>query len=354
MCHNPKTFSRRDRMKALILSGGTGTRLRPLTYSQAKQLIPVANKPILFYIIEKVAAAGIKDIGIIVGDTYKEIMARVGSGDRWNVNITYIPQPDPLGLAHAVKTASQFLMDSDFLMILGDNLFQMRLDKIIEEFYSNRPNASILLHRVENPSGFGVAVVENGQITKVVEKPGEFISNLIITGIYIFDHSIFNAIDRIRPSPRGELEITDAIQKLLDTGGKVTYSLTEGWWKDTGSPYDILEANRRILEDSAASSEDAPGENTTIEHCVIHNPVRIGRNSTIINSSLGPFVSIGSNVTVENCTIQNSIILDNSCLKNVGKLIVDSLIGRSSIVEVKNQGTSHVRLLVGDLCEIII
>lgn len=340
-------------LKALILSGGTGTRLRPLTYTNPKQLIPVANKPILFYIIEKVARAGISDIGIITGNTYEEIKAAVGNGDRWNVNITYIYQPNPLGLAHAVKTASPFLQDSNFLMILGDNLFHMELDILIDDFYKNHSNASILLHRVENPSQFGVAVVQNGHIVKLVEKPKEFISDLIITGIYIFDKSIFPAIDKIKPSLRGELEITDAIQKLLDTGGKVTYELTKGWWKDTGKLHDVLEANRLIMDDAAAAPKK-PGSNITIENSILREPVILGDNSTIIGSTIGPYTSIGSNVRVENCQIEDSILLKDTTMKNVGPKISKSLIGKNSVIEGQNDEVPAINLLVGDCCKVIL
>lgn len=341
-------------MKALILSGGTGTRLRPLTYTNPKQLIPVANKPILFYIIEKVARAGISDIGIIVGNTSDEIKAAVGNGDQWNVNITYIHQPDPLGLAHAVKTASSFLGDSDFLMILGDNLFHMELDILIDDFYQNHSNASILLHRVENPSQFGVAVVENGQIVRLVEKPKEFISDLIITGIYIFDQSIFPAIDKIKPSQRGELEITDAIQKLLDTGGKVTYELTKGWWKDTGKLCDILEANRLILEEVDTMPEGQSKSDAVIKNSTIQCPAIIGNNSTIIGSIIGPHTSIGSNVTIENCQIEDSIVLRDTTVKNVSYKIIKSLIGKNSVIEGRNGEVPAISLFVGDHCEVII
>lgn len=347
-------------MKALILSGGTGTRLRPLTFTNAKQLIPLANKPILFYIIEKVVKTGITDIGIIVGETHEEIKAAVGNGDRWNINISYIYQPFPLGLAHAVKTASDFIGGSDFLMILGDNIFSMELDVLIDNFYSNGGNTSILLHRVENPAQFGVAVVEEGRIVKLVEKPKEFISNLIITGIYIFDKSIFPAIDTTEPSQRGELEITGAIQKQLDTGGKVHYELIKGWWKDTGKLQDILEANRLLLDDIGSGLETLPdvdsiytgklqtGKNVVVNNSIIMGPAVIADGSVISGSYIGSYTSIGKGVMIHNCEIDNSIILDDTQLDNINKRISSSLIGKSVAIKGADKRPFTNSFLIGD------
>ncbi|MCR4436854.1 MAG: glucose-1-phosphate thymidylyltransferase [Clostridiales bacterium] len=347
-------------MKALILSGGTGTRLRPLTYTNAKQLIPVANKPILYYIIEKISKVGIEDVGIIVGDTHQEIKIAVGNGNRWGIRTTFIHQPFPLGLAHAVKTASSFIGDSDFIMILGDNLFQMELDEIINNFYLNNSNASLLLHRVDNPSEFGVAVVENGRIVKLVEKPEDFISDLIVTGVYVFDKSIFNAISHINPSPRGELEITDAIQKLLEMGGKVSYTLTSGWWKDTGKICDVLEANRLILDspDGIAGSSCVlgtlfnnrihMGQNVTVENSVIQGPAVIGDDAVITGSCIGPYTSVGKRVEIINSHIENSIVLDNTKVENIGKKISGSLIGKNVTIKNSKSGQDSLSFLLGD------
>jgi glucose-1-phosphate thymidylyltransferase len=238
-------------MKALILSGGTGTRLRPVTYTHAKQLMPLANKPTLFYIIEKIAKCGITDVGIIVGDTREEVIRAAGSGERWNIGISYIFQQNPLGLAHAVKTAEEFLGGEDFLMALGDNAFNMELDPFIKSHYIHHANTSLLLYRAENPSQYGVAVVDGDHVVRLAEKPKETISDLIITGVYFFDRSIFKAIDATSPSARGELEITDAIQKQIETGGRVCCELLTGWWKDTGKDRDLLEANRLVLDETA-------------------------------------------------------------------------------------------------------
>lgn len=353
-------------MKALILSGGTGTRLRPLTYSHAKQLIPIANKPILFYIIEKIVSAGIKDIGIIIGDTGNEVRKAVGNGEVWGANITYIHQTLPLGLAHAVKTASGFLGESTFLMILGDNLFSMELNSFIEHFEKSRANTSVLLHKVVDSTGFGVAVVKDEQIEKLIEKPDKNISDLIITGIYLFDNTIFKAIDEIKPSPRGELEITDAIQKLLETGGKVTYKIVKGWWKDTGKLYDILETNCLLLDSmtesdlysyySGTANTDRifTGQNVRIDSCNICGPVIIGHNCKISNSHLGPYVSIGDNVTITGCDIENSIILEDSTFENVPNKISMSLVGRYVTLKGIRESPHSTSFFTGDNDSIVI
>jgi len=352
-------------MKALILSGGTGTRLRPLTYSSAKQLLPLANKPILFYIIEKIIKAGITDIGIIVGDTQEEVKATVGDGERWGIKITYIHQPCALGLAHAVKTAAEFLGDSDFVMILGDNVFNMDLDIIIKNFYTNKANTTILLHRVDNPSQYGVAVVKDDCIIKLVEKPKDYISDLIITGVYVFDKSIFPAINQTPPSARGEYEITDAIQKQLDMGGKVTYELVRGWWKDTGKLEDMLEANRLILDELESECKIAayPGssilgkvvldKSVIIKDSVIQGPVHIDQDAVIINSFIGPYTSLGKRVRVEECEIDNCIVLNDTKLIGINKRISKSLIGKNvSIIGGINKRPLISSFLLGDNSEI--
>ena len=351
-------------MKALILSGGTGSRLRPLTYTNAKQLLPLANKPILFYIIEKIVDAGINDIGIIVGDTGEEIKSKVGYGRKWGANITYIYQPIPLGLAHAVKTASSFIGDSDFLMILGDNIFEMNLNSLVYNFYKSKSNSSILLHKVLDPSQYGVAVVEDDKIVKLVEKPKEFVSPFIITGVYIFDKSIFNAISNTKVSKRGELEITDAIQKQLDLGGKVSYELIKGWWKDAGKLQDILEANRLILDD-IRSSVNTPtnensiysgklqmGKNVLIENSIITGPTTIADDVSIKNCFIGPYTCIGQGVNIVNCEIENCIILENSSLLDIDKRISNSLIGKSVLIRGAQRRPYTNSFLIGDNSEI--
>jgi len=336
-------------MKALILSGGSGVRLRPLTYTGAKQLLPVANKPILFYIIEKIVQAGIREIGVIVGDTCEEVEAAVGSGESWGVDITFIRQSEPLGLAHAVKIAADFLRPDDFIMVLGDNLFQMDLTGVITDFRTKAVNAMIVLHESDNPSQYGVAVVDGEHVIRLVEKPRDPPGNLIITGIYIFDESIFDAIEKTVPSKRGELEITDAIQALVDMGGKVGYCLTEGWWKDTGSLEDLLEANRLVL-DGMGGMIGTDGQ-MVLKDSVLEGPVVSGSNVSITGCRLGPYVSIGDNVTLSGCRIKNSIILEGAVVKNLNKDITSSLIGKDTTIE---GGCTAMAFFVGSGNKIIL
>jgi glucose-1-phosphate thymidylyltransferase len=339
-------------MKALILSGGTGTRLRPVTYSTAKQLIPLANKPVLFYLIEKAVSAGIRDIGIVVGDNHKQIKAEVGNGEKWDADITYIYQEMPLGLAHAVKTASEFIKGEDFLMLLGDNVFQENLDEFLNHFYSVRSNASLLLHRVKNPASFGVALVENGRIVRLVEKPERNISSMIITGVYIFDKSIFEAVNAIKPSGRGELEITDAIQGLIDHGGSISFKTTKGWWKDTGKLSDVLEANRLLMDDILREDKFPVGKNVTVKNSVINGPAIFGDSSVIINCVIGPYTCIGQNAVLENCRISNSIVMEGAVIKNMKESLAASFIGKNTVIEGINNSKRHSTFFVGDSCQI--
>jgi len=347
-------------MKALILSGGTGTRLRPFTYTRAKQLLPIANKPILVHIIEKVARAGIKDIGIIVGDTHEEIKAEVGIGSRWGVDISYIHQLSPLGLAHGVKTAASYIQDDDFLMILGDNLLEMELKTIMDFYYSSRSNACILLHKVSNPSEFGIAEIDGTRVKRLVEKPKQYISDLAVIGVYVFDKTIFHAIEEIKPSERGELEITDAIQKLVESGAKVSYQLTSGWWKDTGSPQDMLEANRLVLSDISDTNEytsgnivtsvsDSPyGHGISVINSIIKAPVVIGESTKIINSVIGPYVSVGTEAVIDRCVIENSIIMEGTKLENIKGTISSSLIGKNVTIRGFFNETGSSSFIIGD------
>jgi glucose-1-phosphate thymidylyltransferase len=251
-------------MKALILAGGKGTRLRPITFSMAKQLVPVANKPVLFYGLEAIAAAGIREIGVIVGDTAAEIERAVGDGSRWGVRVTYIPQPEPLGLAHAVLTAEPYLQDEPFIMYLGDNLVTSSIQPLIEAFQQRQPNALILLAEVPNPQEFGVAELQGERVVRLIEKPKQPPSNLALVGVYLFDKHIFEAARAIQPSWRGELEITDAIQYLIDHGYTVESQQITGWWKDTGSLDALLEANRLVLEDLQPSQRGGAGRDDPV------------------------------------------------------------------------------------------
>lgn len=347
-------------MKGLILSGGKGTRLRPITYTGAKQLIPIANKPVLFYGIEAIRDAGITEVGIIVGDTREEIMQAVGNGSRWGIRVTYIHQPEPLGLAHAVKVAKDYLQDEPFVMYLGDNLVKEGITPFVREFAQVRPNAQILLARVPNPQDFGVAVLEGDRVVRLIEKPKHPPSDFALVGVYMFDAHVFEAVDAIQPSARGELEITDAIQYLVDNGYQVRSHVISGWWKDTGTLDAILEANRILLEHierdvradvdtcSHLHGRVAIGEGTRVRNSVVRGPVIIGSNCLIENAYIGPFTSIADNVKVIASEIEHSVILEGCCILNVGSRVEDSLLGRDVTVCRDESKPRAVRLMLGD------
>ncbi len=348
-------------MKGLILSGGKGTRLYPLTYTSAKQLIPVANKPILFRVIESIRDAGIEDIGIVVGDTADEVQEAVGRGGRWDVNITYIRQEHPLGLAHCVKISRDFLGDDRFVMFLGDNVIQGGISPLISEFAGSAWNSQIVLTRIAHPENYGVAELdEEGHIRRLVEKPKEPPSDLALVGIYMFDHHIHEAVDKIAPSQRGELEITDAIQWLVTNGRAVHPYVHRGWWIDTGQPGDMLEANDLVLEEldykveGYIDRDSQVGRRVTIQrgaeiiNSVVRGPSIIGENSRIINSYVGPFTSIYHDVVVENSEIEHSMVLEHSRIENVGARIQDSLIGRDVNISRSPIKPRALKLTLGD------
>ncbi|MBI5574314.1 MAG: glucose-1-phosphate thymidylyltransferase [Elusimicrobia bacterium] len=345
-------------MKALVLSGGKGTRLRPITHTSAKQLVPVANKPILFYGLEAIADSGIKDVGIIVGDTKNEIMSAVGDGKKFGIKVKYIPQEAPLGLAHAVKIAQSFLKDDEFVMYLGDNLIRDGIKSFVDEFRKKKPNSQILLAKVPNPQQFGVAELKDGKIVKLVEKPKQPKSDLALVGVYMFDKNIFEAVHKIKPSWRGELEITDAIQYLVEKKFNVIPHIINGWWKDTGKLEDMLEANRIILdtlkkenlgkvENSTIEGKVVIQKNAEIKNSTIRGPVIIGENCKIFNSYIGPFTSVYFNTVIENSEIEHSIILENSKVKDV-KRVADSLIGQNVEVLKSEKKPQAYRIMVGD------
>jgi glucose-1-phosphate thymidylyltransferase len=346
-------------MKALVLSGGKGTRLRPITHTFAKQLVPIANKPILFYGLESLVRAGIRDIGIVVGDTRLEIERAVGDGSRFGASVTYIPQEAPLGLAHAVQISRDYLKDDDFVMYLGDNLLKEDLSAFVDQFRQTKADAQILVTPVPDPSQFGVVVLQDGRAVKLVEKPKDPPSNLALVGVYMFTPAIFKGIAAIRPSARGELEITDAIQSMIDQGFTVRPHRVQGWWKDTGKLDDLLEANRLILSDISASSEgEADAESkiegnvviekgARIEKSVVRGPAIIGERSVIRNSFIGPFTSIYHDVVVENSEVQHSILLEHARLVNI-RPVEGSLIGqRAEVIQTKSKPSAY-RIMVGD------
>ncbi len=352
-------------MKGLILSGGKGTRLRPLTYTSAKQLVPVANKPVLFYAIETLVEAGITDIGIIVGDTRDEIKAAVGTGERWGIKVTYLPQEAPLGLAHAVKIAEDYLGSSRFVMYLGDNMIEESIRPLVEEFERGNGefNCQILLKQVDNPQSYGVAQLDPTnpeRVVRLVEKPREPISDLALVGIYMFDKNVFEAVNAIKPSWRGELEITDAIQYLVDAGYRVRPRTVRGWWVDTGKQADMLEVNRLILDrlepqiegmvdrDSSITGKVVVAKSAEIINSVVRGPAIIGEHCRIVNSYVGPFTSINHHCVITDSEVEHSIILENSQILDISGRIEDSLIGRNVVVEKSPIKPKAYKLLLGD------
>ena len=341
-------------------------RLRPLTYSQQKQLIPVANKPILFYAIEDIVNCGIDEIGIIIGPNREQIIETVGDGSRWNVKITYIDQNEPLGLAHAVKISGEFLGDDSFVMYLGDNLLKGNITKHTEHFKKSNADASILLTHVKNPSQFGVAELnDDGSVMRLTEKPKEPKSDLALVGIYMFKSKIFDAIKNIKPSWRNELEITDAIQYLIDHNLKVDSAIVKDWWKDTGKPEDILEANHLVLDElepyNKGTLDDgaiirgkvAIGDGTTIHKgSIVKGPAVIGRNCEIgPGTYIGPYTSIGDNSRIINGEIEYSVIMDDAIIE-CDKKIVDSLVGKGVKIFERNKLPKGHKFVIGDNSEV--
>lgn len=353
-------------MKALILCAGKGTRLRPLTFTNAKPLIPIANKPTIVYSLEMIKEAGITEVGIVVNpDNKKDFEETLGNGSQLGLSITYIVQEKPKGLAHAVSISEEFLKDEEFLMYLGDNLVTVDLGKFIKEFNSQNMDSFILLTPVEDPSRFGIAIIEDGKVKKVIEKPKEPPSNLAIIGVYIFKPIVFEAIKNIKPSWRGELEITDAIQWLLENEKNVGAHIVYGWWKDTGKPEDLIEANRKVLEQLRESkNEGIIYENSTVQgnvvigkgsrilNSVIRGPIIIGENVLISDAYIGPYTSIGSNVTIENAEIENSIILDKATIAHLETRLDSSVIGANATVVHSDRKPKTIRLVVGDYSKI--
>ena len=347
-------------MKALILSGGKGTRLRPITHTSAKQLVPIANKPILFYGIEAIRDAGVTDVGIVVGDTEPEIRAAVGDGSAFGVKVTYIRQQAPLGLAHAVKVSHDFLKDDSFVMYLGDNLILDGITPLVEEFRRDRPNSQILLAKVPHPEEFGVAELDGNRIVRLVEKPKQPRSDLALVGVYMFDATIFEAVDAIKPSFRNELEITDAIQYLIDQGRVVHHHVIGGWWKDTGKLEDILEANRMVLSrakraihgttdsDTRLEGDVVVGKGSVVTNSLLRGPLCVGERCRIENAYIGPFTSIYDEVKIRNSEIEHSIVLERCTIEDIPVRIEASLIGKEVRIQRSRRKPSAYRFMVGD------
>jgi len=356
-------------MKALILAGGAGTRLRPITHTSAKQLVPVANKPILLYGIEAMVSAGITEIGVIVGDTRDEVMAALGDGSQWGAHITFIPQDAPLGLAHCVLIAVDFLGDDDFVMYLGDNLLEQDLGAFVRAFEAARttadpPAAQILLKRVPDPHRFGIAELDDaGHVVRLVEKPADPPTDLALVGVYLFDRTINDAVRAIAPSPRGELEITDAIQWLVDQGLRVRQEELTGWWIDTGKLTPLLEANRLLLEKIESRVDGEVDAATVVDGRVVieagarvtgstlRGPLVIGAGAVVEHSFIGPFSAIGDRCVVRNSEIEHSVVMSDSRIDDIPRL-EDSLIGKDVVVSRSQARPRALRLMVGDHCQI--
>jgi glucose-1-phosphate thymidylyltransferase len=351
-------------MKGLILSGGKGTRLRPITHTSAKQLVPVANKPVLFYGIEAMAAAGIEEIGIIVApETGDEIRAVVGDGSRFGVAITYVEQNEPGGLAHASLTAETYLDGEAFVMYLGDNLLQGGITELVDSFRASRPDALILLTPVDDPENYGVAELEDGRVTRLVEKPREPATNLALVGVYMFTAGIHDAARAIEPSARGELEITDAIQYLVDGGKRVEPHIVRGWWKDTGRLDDMLEANRLVLDriepqiDGELIESQCDGRviveaGAVLERTTVRGPAVIGAGARITDAYIGPYTAIGENCVITSAEVEHSILLEGSKVCNLEGRMESSLLGRNVTIARGVRQPRAYRFMVGDNSEI--
>jgi glucose-1-phosphate thymidylyltransferase len=350
-----------DALKGLILSGGAGTRLRPITHTSAKQLVPVANKPVLFYGIEALVEAGVTEIGIIIApETGEEIRAAAGDGSAFGATITYILQDRPAGLAHAVLTAEEFIGGSPFIMYLGDNLLADGLQGLVSTFTAEAPDALILLTPVDDPQSYGVAELDGERIVRLIEKPDDPPSNLALVGVYLFGTPIFDAARALEPSWRGELEITEAIQGLIDDGHRVQSEVVRGWWKDTGQLADMLEANRLVLEEIETSLSGEVDEGSRVEgrvvlekgativRSVVRGPAVIGAGASVEDAYIGPYTSIGEGVRVHRAEIEHSIVLAGSAVEDLGTRMEASLLGRNVKLTRSDGMPKTLRMLVGD------
>jgi glucose-1-phosphate thymidylyltransferase len=351
-------------LKGLILSGGAGTRLRPITHTSAKQLVPVANKPVLFYGIEALVAAGVTEIGIIIApQTGGEIQEAVGDGSALGASVTYIPQAEPLGLAHAVLTAEEFIGDSPFVMYLGDNLLRDGITELVAAFREHEPEALIMLTQVPEPEHYGVAELDGDRVVRLVEKPKDPPSDLALVGVYMFKPSVFAAARAIEPSPRGELEITDTIQHLIESGSRVEHHLVKGWWKDTGQLADMLGANRLVLEDivpvndgelidSKVEGRVVIGEGAVVKGTTIRGPAVIGAGATITDSYIGPYTAVGEECVVEGSEVEHSILLRGAKVRGLATRMEASLLGRDVSVSGAAGPPKTIRMMVGDSSEL--
>lgn len=355
-----------DQLKGLILSGGRGTRLRPITHTSAKQLVPVANRPVLFYGIEAMAQAGIEEVGIIIApETGDEIRAAVGDGSAFGVKVTFIVQDEPAGLAHAVLTAEPFLGTDPFVMYLGDNLLQGGIDGLVSDFRANAPDALILLTPVSDPEHYGVAELDGDRVVALAEKPPAPRTNLALVGVYMFTACVHDAARAIQPSPRGELEITDAIQHLVDTGRRVEPHIVKGWWKDTGRLEDMLEANRLILDtiatrvegeliDSQCDGRVVIEAGARLERSTVRGPAIVGAGARLVDAYVGPYSAIGEDCVIESAEVEHSILLAGSSVRDLDGRMESSLLGRNVHIARDHRQPRAYRFLVGDNSNIAI
>lgn len=356
-------------MKALVLSGGQGTRLRPLTYTMAKQLIPIANKPILHYVIENIISYGIKDIGVIIspetGEQIRKSLLDIGFESAHGVKFSFIPQDQPRGLAHAVMIAKDFLGGDRFIMYLGDNLIGDSLNDHVGRFETTQTDVMFFLKEVADPRSFGVAVIRDGKIVRLVEKPKELVSNLAITGVYLFSGAIFKVLPELKPSWRNEYEIVDAISLMISKGYKSEYAVLSNWWLDTGKKDDLLDANRVILDErlkqenkgrivsSKVAGRVAIGEGTVIDNSVVRGPAAIGRNCVIKNSQIGAFTAVADGALIENSSVEFSVVMEGARISDVLHL-EESIIGRKAVVRQNDSAKKSVKLLIGDDNEVVL
>ena len=350
------------RIKGLILSGGKGSRLRPFTYTNAKQLVPIANKPVLFYAIEQLVESGITEIGVIVGDTGEQVRAAVGDGKQFGADVTFIQQDAPLGIAHAVKTAQGYLGESPFVLYLGDNFVLGGIKSYVERFTDNGGGSQILLHKVDNPQSFGIAELVEGRVARIVEKPAHPASDLAVIGIYLLRPAVFDVIDRLKPSGRGELEITDALQGLIDSGHRVDAEVLDRYWIDTGKMDDILNANAVVLgtiEHRVDGEVDKPSRvyepviveaGARVVNSILRGPLIVGADTEIIDSDVGPDTSIDRGCRIKGCRIEDSVVMENTVIEDIDWPIVKSMIGRN--VELRGgpgeEAGKGYRLTLGD------
>lgn len=349
------------KLKALLTTGGHGTRLRPLTHTKNKHLIPIANKPIIHYALEYLSESGITEVGVITKGEGLDMIEALGNGDKWGLNLTYIPQDEPKGLAHVVKVSQDFIGDSPFIFYLGDNILVGGLKIFIDEFEKSKSNCHLVLSKVNDPQRFGVPEIKDNKIIGVVEKPEKPKSDFAVTGIYLYDSSIFEAVNNIKPSDRGEFEISDAHQYMLDKGLKFSYSEITGWWKDTGKPEDLLEANRLVLEkiqnvhnygevssDSELVGNVSVGKNTVIKNSRIRGPVIIGEGCSIENSFIGPYTSIHDETTIYDSAVEFSIILRKCLIRGMEQRMDGSIIGEEVEIVRRTERPLTNRFIMAD------